>query len=116
MGNWEFLNPSDIEKMDVLKDASATAIYGTRGANGVILITTKKGKAGFSTMNFSTDYAISSLARPLPVLSAADFRTQVGKNGGILEDFGSNTDWQNQITRSAITQNHNLSLGVGPRT
>jgi len=113
MGN--FLNPSDIEKMDVLKDASATAIYGTRGANGVILITTKKGKAGFSTMNFSTDYAISSLARPLPVLSAADFRTQVGKNGGILEDFGSNTDWQNQITRSAITQNHNLSLGGGAK-
>jgi len=113
MGN--FLNPSDIEKMDVLKDASATAIYGTRGANGVILITTKKGKAGFSTMNFSTDYAISSLARPLPVLSAADFRTQVGKNGGILEDFGSNTDWQNQITRSAMTQNHNLSLGGGAK-
>ena len=114
-GIGNFLNPSDIEKMDVLKDASATAIYGTRGANGVILITTKKGKVGFSTMNFSTDYAISSLARPLPVLSAADFRTQVGKNGGILEDFGSNTDWQNQITRSAITQNHNLSLGGGAK-
>jgi len=114
-GIGNFLNPSDIEKMDVLKDASATAIYGTRGANGVILITTKKGKAGFSTMNFSTDYAISSLARPLPVLSAADFRTQVGKNGGILEDFGSNTDWQNQITRSAMTQNHNLSLGGGAK-
>ena len=114
-GIGNFLNPSDIEKMDVLKDASATAIYGTRGANGVILITTKKGKVGFSTMNFSTDYAISSLARPLPVLSAADFRTQVGKNGGILEDFGSITDWQNQITRSAITQNHNLSLGGGAK-
>jgi TonB-linked SusC/RagA family outer membrane protein len=114
-GIGNFLNPSDIEKMDVLKDASATAIYGTRGANGVILITTKKGKAGFSTMNFSTDYAISNLARPLPVLSASDFRTQVGKNGGILEDFGSNTDWQNQITRSAITQNHNLSLGGGAK-
>ena len=54
-GIGNFLNPSDIEKMDVLKDASATAIYGTRGANGVILITTKKGKVGFSTMNFSTD-------------------------------------------------------------
>lgn len=114
-GIGNFLNPSDIEKMDVLKDASATAIYGTRGANGVILITTKKGKVGFSTMDFSTDYAISNLARPLPVLSASDFRTQVGKNGGILEDFGSNTDWQNQITRSAITQNHNLSLGGGAK-
>lgn len=114
-GIGNFLNPADIEKMDVLKDASATAIYGTRGANGVILITTKKGKVGFSTMTFSTDYAISNLARPLPVLSASEFRTQVGKNGGILEDFGSSTDWQNQITRSAITQNHNLSLGGGAK-
>ena len=110
-----FMNPQDIEKIDVLKDASATAIYGARGANGVILITTKKGKAGTSTMNFSTSYGVSTIARPLPVLSAADFRTQVGKNGGILEDFGSNTDWQSQITRSAITQNHDLSLGGGAK-
>jgi iron complex outermembrane receptor protein len=110
-----FMNPQDIEKIDVLKDASATAIYGARGANGVILITTKKGKAGSSTMNFSTSYGVSTIARPLPVLSAADFRTQVGKNGGTLEDFGSSTDWQNQITRSAITQNHDLSLGGGAK-
>ena len=54
--------PGDIESMQVLKDASSAAIYGVRGANGVVIITTKKGKAGFSTMNFSTDYAISSLA------------------------------------------------------
>ena len=72
-------------------------------------------EAWSSTMNFSTSYGVSTIARPLPVLSAADFRTQVGKNGGILEDFGSNTDWQNQITRSAITQNHNLSLGGGAK-
>jgi len=110
-----FMNPQDIEKIDVLKDASATAIYGARGANGVVLITTKKGKAGFSTMNFSTSYGVSTIARPLPVLSATDFRTQVGKNGGALEDFGSSTDWQSQITRSAITKNHNLSLGGGAK-
>ena len=108
-----FLNPQDIEKIDVLKDASATAIYGARGANGVVLITTKKGKAGFSTVNFSTSLGISNIARPLPVLSSADFRTQVGKNGGTLEDFGGNTNWQDQITRTAMTQNHNLSLGGG---
>jgi iron complex outermembrane receptor protein len=108
-----FLNPQDIEKIDVLKDASATAIYGARGANGVVLITTKKGKAGFSTVNFSSSLGISTIARPLPILSAADFRSQVSKNGGVLEDFGANTNWQDQITRSAMTQNHNLSLGGG---
>jgi iron complex outermembrane receptor protein len=108
-----FLNPQDIEKIDVLKDASATAIYGARGANGVVLITTKKGKAGFSTVNFSSSLGISTIARPLPILSAADFRSQVSKNGGVLEDFGANTNWQDQITRTAMTQNHNLSLGGG---
>lgn len=108
-----FMNSEDIEKIDVLKDASATAIYGARGANGVVLITTKKGKAGSSTLNYSASYGVSNIARALPVLSAADFRTQVVKNGGVLEDFNANTDWQNEITRSAITQNHNLSLGGG---
>ncbi|MDB5242627.1 MAG: TonB-dependent receptor, partial [Spirosoma sp.] len=65
-----FLNPQDIESIDVLKDASATAIYGSRGANGVVLITTKKGKAGSSTFTISSNLGISNLARPLPVFSA----------------------------------------------
>ncbi|MEY4275517.1 MAG: hypothetical protein RL638_2465, partial [Bacteroidota bacterium] len=108
-----FLNPQDIETIDVLKDASATAIYGSRGANGVILVTTKKGKAGASKIEFSTNVGFSSIARALPVLSASDFRTQVVANGGTLEDFGSNTDWQNEITRQAMTKNYNLSLGGG---
>jgi len=64
-------------------------------------------------VNFSTSLGISNLARPLPILSAADFRSQVAKNGGVLEDFGANTNWQDQITRTAMTQNHNLSLGGG---
>jgi iron complex outermembrane receptor protein len=108
-----FLNPQDIEAIDVLKDASATAIYGSRGANGVILITTKKGKAGFTTMNFSTNYGFSSLTNPLKVFSAAEYRTQVPKVGGVLEDLNGNTDWQKEITRTAHTQNHNLSFGGG---
>jgi TonB-linked SusC/RagA family outer membrane protein len=108
-----FLNSQDIETIDVLKDASATAIYGARGANGVVLITTKKGKAGVSTMDFSTSYGFSSIANPLPVLSAAEFRKQVPANGGTLEDFGASTDWQSQITRTALTKNHNLSLSGG---
>ncbi len=108
-----FLNPQDIESIDVLKDASATAIYGSRGANGVVLITTKKGKAGVSNMTFSTSLGIGTLARPLAVFSADEYRKQVPAVGGALEDLGASTDWQKEITRTAYTQNHNLSFGGG---
>ena len=108
-----FLNPQDIESMDVLKDASATAIYGARGANGVILITTKKGKAGVSIVNFSSSVGISNLTRPLPVFSADEYRLQVPKVGGVLEDLKGNTDWQKEITRTAYTKNYNLTLAGG---
>jgi TonB-dependent starch-binding outer membrane protein SusC len=108
-----FLNPNDIEAIDVLKDASATAIYGARGANGVILITTKKGKAGFSNLSFSTDYGISNIARPLAIFSASEYRSQVPKVGGVLEDLNGNTDWQKEVMRTAYTKNNNLSFGGG---
>jgi TonB-linked SusC/RagA family outer membrane protein len=108
-----FLNPQDIESMDVLKDASATAIYGSRGANGVIIITTKKGKAGSSVLNFSTNVGISKIARAIPVLSSSEFRTEVPKLGGTLDDKGGNTNWQDEVTRSATTTNNNLTLSGG---
>lgn len=108
-----FLNPQDIESIDVLKDASATAIYGARGANGVILITTKRGRAGVSTLGVSTSIGFSSIANPLPVLNADEFRTEVGKLGGTLDDGGGSTDWQKEVTRTAITQNYNLTLSGG---
>ncbi|RYF46392.1 MAG: SusC/RagA family TonB-linked outer membrane protein, partial [Cytophagaceae bacterium] len=108
-----FLNPQDIESIDVLKDASATAIYGSRGANGVVLITTKKGKSGVSTLNYTTSYGISTLTRALPVFTADEFRQQVPLVGGVLDDLKSNTDWQKEITRTAYTKNHNLALGGG---
>ena len=108
-----FLNPQDIESIDVLKDASATAIYGSRGANGVVLITTKKGKSGISTFNYSGNIGISTLARALPIFSADEYRIQVPKVGGVLEDLKANTDWQKEVTRTAYTQNHNISLGGG---
>ncbi len=108
-----FLNPQDIESIDVLKDASATAIYGSRGANGVVLITTKKGKSGVSTMTFSTSLGISTLARSLDVFTADEYRQQVPAVGGTLEDLGASTDWQKEITRTAYTQNHNLAFGGG---
>ncbi len=108
-----FLNPQDIESIDVLKDASATAIYGSRGANGVIIITTKRGKAGVSTFNYNGNLSVSNIARPLAVFTADQYRQEVVKAGGTLEDFGGNTDWQREITRTAFTQNHNVSMGGG---
>ena len=108
-----FLNAQDIETMDVLKDASATAIYGARGANGVILITTKRGKAGVSNINYSSSIGISNLTNPLPVYTASEFRTQVAKLGVAIDEKNGNTDWQKEITRTAFTQNHNLTMTGG---
>jgi iron complex outermembrane receptor protein len=108
-----FLNPGDIESIDVLKDASATAIYGARGANGVILITTKKGKSDLSTISFSSSLGISKMAREIPVYSADEFRTNVTAIGGDLVDLGGSTNWQEQISRTGYTQNHNLTFGGG---
>ncbi len=108
-----FINPQDIESIDVLKDASATAIYGSRGANGVIIITTKRGKAGVSTLGASISVGFSSLARALPVLTADEFRAAVPKVGGVLDDKGGSTDWQEIATRTAVTQNYNLNLSGG---
>ncbi len=108
-----FLNPQDIESIDVLKDASATAIYGARGANGVIIITTKKGKAGIVNFTYASSLAISSLANALPVYNAAQFRTEVAKLGVPVDDKLGNTDWQKEVTRKAYTQNHNVTMSGG---
>ncbi|OQP66134.1 SusC/RagA family TonB-linked outer membrane protein [Niastella populi] len=108
-----FLNPQDIESMDVLKDASATAIYGARGANGVVIITTKKGRAGFSSVNYNFSGGFSRMANPLPVYKADEYRTQVKALGNALEDFGGATDWQKEVSRTAWTQNHNVTLSGG---
>lgn len=108
-----FINPQDIESIDVLKDASATAIYGARGANGVVIITTRRGKAGVSTLGASASIGFSTLARALPVFTADEFRVEVPKAGGTLDDKGGNTDWQKEITRTATTQTYNLNLSGG---
>lgn len=105
-----FLNPSDIESMDVLKDASATALYGARASNGVVVITTKKGKAGATQMNFSASTAISSIANKIDVFSADEFRRQVVSAGGALDDFGANTDWQDELTQTGISNAINFSM------
>ncbi len=106
-----FLNPSDIESIDVLKDASATAVYGSRASNGVVVITTKKGKAGKMEMNFSASAALSSVGKKIDVFTADEFRTQVKAIGGNLQDFGGNTNWQDELTQTGLSQNLNLSIG-----
>lgn len=106
-----FLNPADIESISVLKDASATAIYGSRGANGVVIITTKSGRAGGGNFEFSSQLSISSPANEYDLLSAGDYLRAVGDFGGNVANanFGSNTDWQDVVTRTVASQNQNLS-------
>jgi iron complex outermembrane receptor protein len=108
-----FLNPQDIASIDVLKDASATAIYGARGANGVVLITTKRGKTGQSGVTYSASYGVSKLASKLDVFTADEFRQAVPQTGAEVIDLGGNTDWQEQITRTANTQDHNVAFFGG---
>ncbi|MGB5229357.1 MAG: SusC/RagA family TonB-linked outer membrane protein [Eudoraea sp.] len=107
-----FLNPSDIESISILKDASSTAIYGSRGANGVVIITTKSGKTGGpGVLEFSSSVSISSVARKFDLLNREEFLAGITQFGGdsVALDFGDNTDWQDFVTRTSISQNQNLS-------
>ncbi|RKQ43057.1 iron complex outermembrane receptor protein [Roseivirga pacifica] len=106
-----FINPNDIASIDVLKDASAAAIYGARGANGVIVITTKKGTSSQGNqINLDVSTAISNMSKKIDVFSADEFRQQVVNEGGTLYDAGGNTDWQDELTRTAISNKINLSM------
>ncbi len=104
-----FLNPNDIASIDVLKDASATAVYGSRAANGVVVITTKKGY-GQTQMNLSLSTALSSVANRIDVFNADAFREQVVAVGGTLDDLGGNTDWQEELTQTGVSRNVNFSV------
>ena len=107
-----FLNPNDIERISVLKDASATAIYGARGANGVVIITTKSGKgASGEVFEFSSTLSMATPANEYDLLNRSEFLDAVELYGGDRNavDFGANTDWQDYITRSTVSQNQNLS-------
>jgi TonB-dependent starch-binding outer membrane protein SusC len=106
------LNPADIESFDILKDASAAAIYGARGGNGVIIITTKHGRQGKMSLGYDAFVGVEKIANKLKVLSANDWRKATGTGGQSL-DKGANTDWQNEITRSAISHSHTISLSGG---
>lgn len=110
-----FLNPNDIASIDVLKDASATAIYGSRGANGVIIITTKSGKAGKGSLDYSYNLGVSNITRKYDLLNRDEYLAAYESFNGAAAaaqlDRGSSTDWQDEILRTAITHNHNLSFG-----
>jgi TonB-linked SusC/RagA family outer membrane protein len=118
------LNTSDIASVEVLKDASATAIYGSRAANGVILITTKKGKSGKTKVSYSFEGGLQQVAKKIDVLSTADYIQTINalsKERGNAEVFtpadiqriGNGTDWQDEILREALVQNHNISFSGG---
>ncbi len=119
------LNPDDIESMEILKDASATAIYGSRAANGVVLITTKKGKKGKANFNYTGSYGISKQATKLDVMNLREFATyqnQLAAEGIITNPdeslldpslLGDGTDWQDAVFRTAIMQSHQLSASGG---
>lgn len=108
-----YLNPNDIESMQVLKDASATAIYGSRGANGVILITTKKGKAGLPSISFGTSVGASSILKKYDVLTADEYRSALRQYNLTGGDYGSSVDAMDEILRTGMVQNHNISISGG---
>ncbi|MGB5821979.1 MAG: TonB-dependent receptor [Saonia sp.] len=110
-----FLNPNDIASIDILKDASATAIYGSRGANGVVLITTKSGVSGKSVLEFSSSFSVGYIPNQLDLLSPDQFLQAQVDLGGVASDFdfGARNDWQDEIYRTSFTQNYNLSYGGG---
>ena len=107
-GDLNSVEPQDIESIDVLKDGSAAAIYGTRGASGVILITTKKGKSGTSVVNYTGQVTIESVDRVVDVLSADEYRAFGGGN-----DRGASTDWFDELTETGVSHIHNLSMSGG---
>ncbi|MBE9460693.1 TonB-dependent receptor [Dyadobacter sp. UP-52] len=123
-GNPTLLNNADIESIEVLKDASATAIYGSRGANGVVLITTKRGKTGRINVEYDGYYGVQKIRKKLDLMDAtqyAQFYNEQAANDGLaphftqdqIAGFGKGTDWQDQVFQSAPVQNHSISVNGG---
>jgi iron complex outermembrane receptor protein len=100
------IDPNDIETVNVLKDGSAAAIYGSRGSSGVILITTKRGSKGGLTLDYNGYVAASTVYNNIPVMSASEYVAAGGN------DLGSDTDWQSEVTRTGITNVHNIAIGA----
>ncbi len=116
-GNMDLLNqipPSEIISIDILKDASATAVYGSRGAPGVIIVSTKKNKAGRTTVEYIASSSIDFIPKELDMLNASQWWEQAQLVGvPASANHGSNTDWYNILTKTGVTQNHTLAFGGG---
>ena len=116
-GNLDLLTsipPTEIESIDILKDASATAIYGSRGAAGVILVTTKSNKNGKSTIEYVGSTSIDFIPKKLNMLSAAEWSAAAASNGvPASSNHGADTDWYGVLTQTGFTQSHTLSFGGG---
>jgi len=108
-----FINPADIESMEILKDASATAIYGSRAAYGVVLITTKRGKSGDTKIDFSASTGISNIARRVDVLSGDEYRAALSKYSLTNGNFSTSVDALDAITRTAYNQNYSVGISGG---
>ncbi len=109
-GSLSNIDPNDIETIDVLKDGSASAIYGTRGSSGVILVTTKKGKSGVTKVDYNGYVSTESISRTVDIASADEFKAAGGN------DAGGSTDWYDEISRAGFAHAHNLSLSGGSPT
>ncbi len=116
------INPNDVESVTVLKDASATAIYGSRASNGVVIITTKRGRSGEMQVNYNGNFSVSKITDKVDVLTADEFRDFVQQYGTPVGDGtvmqsqylgDANTDWQDQIYRVGYGTDHNVSLSGG---
>lgn len=119
----DVIAPSDIESIEVLKDAASTAIYGSRASNGIILVTTKKGKTGKAKITFNTNIGVQNLINKQRVLNASQFREILDaatdntylwdREEQRMLDNGQSTDWQDLITQSGVYQNYNLGITGG---
>lgn len=116
-----FINPSDIDRIEVLKDVSATAIYGSRGANGVIIISTKKGNRQETQVRYKATVSFSTPSKKLDLLNATEWarmeKDYFGNRGGYTDEqiaqLGAGTDWQSEVLRTGVSQIHELSISGG---
>ncbi|MEJ7737830.1 MAG: SusC/RagA family TonB-linked outer membrane protein [Chitinophagaceae bacterium] len=112
-----FINPNDIQQIDILKDASSAAIYGSRGANGVIVITTKKGASGPTRLEVGTNFGVADYMKKYKVLDAGQFRDAIKKYGQqAAYNGGGDVDALDEIAQHKLSQNYNLSLSGGNET
>ncbi|HJW29400.1 MAG TPA: TonB-dependent receptor plug domain-containing protein, partial [Saprospiraceae bacterium] len=113
MNPLDYLNPNDIASIQILKDASATAIYGSRGANGVIIISTKKGKLGAPSLEVNSSVGVSSILKKYDILSAGEYRSALSEYGLTAGDYGASVDAQEEILQNGITNNHSVAINGG---